>query len=269
MLAVIGFPLINTVLLSLQDQGVAGTESQFVGTDTYRDMLADPAMWKSLGLSFVWLFGNLTVQTVLAFATALLLARGKLWSRTARTWILLPWVIPTVAVAVIWQWLMNSNYGIVPKVLGFFGVDHVQFFADSTWALPTLIFMNSWHWFPLGAVIIFGALRTVPTEVYEAARVDGANAWNMFWRITLPILQPVLFALGLVGSLWSFNIIDSIYLVTKGGPAGASKTSPVYIYDTAFKEFQASEAAAASVVAIVLLGLLTWIYIGLARPKEV
>ncbi|MEX5717805.1 carbohydrate ABC transporter permease [Geodermatophilus maliterrae] len=269
MLLVIGFPLVNTVLLSFQDQGVVGTPSSFVGLRTYQAILGDSALWESLRRSGVWLVGNLVVQTVLAMATALLLTRVGRWSKAARTWVLLPWVIPTVAVAVIWQWLTNSNYGLLAKGLGVLGLDGVQFFADPDWAMPTLILMNSWHWFPLGTVIIFGALQTIPGEVYEAAKVDGVNAWQMFWHITLPLLQPVLFALGLVGTLWSFNIIDSIYLVTRGGPSGASTTAPVMIYDTAFKAFRASEAAAMSVAAIVLLGILAWLYIRFAKPEEV
>lgn len=268
MVLVIGFPLFNTVLLSLQNQTVVGTESSFVGLDTYRSVLGGSALWEALRRSGVWLVGNLVVQTILAFATALLLTRAGRWSRAARTWVLLPWVIPTVAVAVIWQWLTNSSYGIVAKLLGFVGLDNVQLFADPTWAMPTLIVMNSWHWFPLGAVIIYGALQTIPGEVYEAAKVDGANAWGMFWHITLPLLQPVLFALGLVGTLWSFNIIDSIYLVTQGGPAGSTSTAPVLIYDTAFKAFRASEAAAMSVAAIILLGVLAWLYIRFAKPED-
>ena len=269
MVLVIGFPLLNTVILSLQDQEVVGTPSSFVGIDTYREVLGDSALWQAMRRSVVWLLGNLVVQTVLAFATALLLTRVGRWSRAARTWVLLPWVIPTVAVAVIWQWLTNSSYGIVAKILGLVGVDGVQFFADPQWAMPTLIVMNSWHWFPLGAVIVYGAMQTIPEEVYEAAKVDGANAWHRFWRITMPLLQPVLFALGLVGTLWSFNIVDSIYLVTRGGPAGATTTAPVLIYDTAFKAFRASEAAAMSVAAIVLLGVLAWLYIRLAKPEEI
>jgi multiple sugar transport system permease protein len=268
MLLVIGYPLVNTVLLSLQNQAVVGTPSSFVGLDTYRTVLGDGALWASLRRSGVWLLGNLVVQTVLAMGTALLLTRVGRWSKGARTWVLLPWVIPTVAVAVIWQWLTNSNYGIVAKGLGALGLDGVQFFADPSWAMPTLIVMNSWHWFPLGTVIIYGALQTIPGEVYEAAKVDGANAWKMFWHITLPLLQPVLFALGLVGTLWSFNIIDTIYLTTRGGPAGSTTTAPVMIYDTAFKAFRASEAAAMSVAAIVLLGVIAWLYIRFAKPEE-
>ena len=268
MVLVIGFPLVNTVLLSLQDQGVTGSESSFVGFDTFAAVLGDGALWRSLGRSAVWLVGNLVLQTVFAFATALLLTRRGVWARTARTWVLLPWVIPTVAVSVIWQWLLNTNYGVVTTILGAVGIPVGGPFADSALALAALIFVNSWHWFPLGAVVIYGALGTVPHEVIEAARMDGANVVQTFFHITLPLLQPILFALGLVGSLWSFNIVDSIYLVTKGGPAEATTTAPIYIYDRAFGAFQASQAAAASVVTIVLLAVVTAVYIRSARPTK-
>ncbi|MDG4832801.1 sugar ABC transporter permease [Solwaraspora sp. WMMD1047] len=269
MLGVIGYPLVNTVLLSLQNQGVVGSESTFVGLENYTQALADTRFWKSIGRSGLWLFGNLVVQTLMAFGTALIIGGAGRWARASRTWVLFPWVIPTVAVAVIWQWLTNSNYGILPKIGGAVGVDGLGSpFADSALAMPALILMNSWHWFPLGAVVIFGALQTIPHEIYEAARVDGANAWRIFWKITFPLLQPVLFALGLVGSLWSFNIVDSIYLVTKGGPADATTTAPVFIYNKAFSQFQASDAAAVSVITIVLLAAVAAVYIRAARPKE-
>ncbi len=269
MLGVIGYPLLNTVLLSLQNQGVVGSPSEFVGLRNYTDALGNGTFWAAIGRSGIWLLGNLIVQTVIAFVAALLIGGRGRWARASRTWLLFPWVIPTVAVAVIWQWLSNSNYGILPKAAGAVGIDGLGSpFGDSALALPALILMNSWHWFPLGAVVIYGALQTIPAEIYEAARVDGANAWRMFWKITFPLLQPVLFALGLVGSLWSFNIVDSIYLVTKGGPADASTTAPVFIYQTAFNQFQASDAAAISVITIVLLAAVAFFYIRLAQPKE-
>jgi len=181
---------------------------------------------------------------------------------------MLPWVIPTVAVAVIWQWMLNSNYGVVYHVLETVGIDLGSPFGSTATALPAIILVNSWHWFPLATVVIYGALATIPEEVVEAARMDGANAFQIFRAVTLPLLQPVLFALGLVGSLWSVNILDSIYLITEGGPAGSTTTMPVYVYDTAFSAFRASRAAAASVVTVVVLAVAAAVFVRVARPKE-
>jgi len=265
---VIAFPLVNAVITSLQDQRVIGSPADFVGLDTYLKVLGDDKFWSALGRSGIWLIVNMIVQTILAFATALLLQRSGWWSKSARTWIVLPWVVPTVAVAVIWQWLLNSNYGIIHKMFAAVGIDIGAPFADGPLTLITVILVNSWHWFPLSAVVIYGALATVPHEVIEAAKMDGANAWRTFWSVTFPLLQPVLFALGLVGSLWSFNVLDTIYLTTKGGPAGATTTMPVYIYDTAFSAFRSSEAAAASVLTVIVLAIAGVLFVRFARPKD-
>lgn len=268
MAVVIAFPVVNAVLTSFEDQRVIGSPSEFVGFDTYAQIIGDAAFWDALGRSGIWLIVNLVVQTILAFSTALLLQRSGWWSRTARTWIVLPWVIPTVAVAVIWQWLLNSNYGIVHQLLTSVGIDIGSPFGDPSVAFLAVILVNSWHWFPLSAVVIYGALSTVPGEVIEAAKMDGAGAWRTFWAVTFPILQPVLFALGLVGSLWSFNVLDSIYLITGGGPVDATTTMPVYVYDTAFSAFRSSQAAAASVLTVIVLAIAALLFVRFARPKE-
>lgn len=269
MAVVIAFPLVNAVITSFQDQGVVGSPADFVGFDTYTKVLGDEKFWAALGRSGIWLVVNMIVQTILAFATALLLQRSNWWSRGARIWLMLPWVVPTVAVAVIWQWLLNTNYGIIHKIFAAAGVDMGAPFSNGPLALITVILVNSWHWFPLSAVVIYGALATVPHEVLEAAKMDGASAWRTFWAVTFPLLQPVLFALGLVGSLWSFNVLDTIYLTTKGGPAGMTTTMPVYIYDTAFSAFRSSDAAAASVLTVIVLAIAGVLFVRFARPKDI
>lgn len=268
MLLVIAYPLVSAVLTSLLDQRIIGSDSDFVGIATYLTVLQDPAFWAALRRSGVWLVVNMVVQTILGFTTAFLLRRSGMWSRSARTWVMLPWVIPTVAVAVIWQWMLNTNYGIVHHLLESIGISLGSPFGNPSIALFMVILVNSWHWFPLAAVVIYGALATIPEEINEAARMDGANAWQSFVSVTLPLLQPVLFALGLVGSLWSLNILDSIYLITEGGPAGATTTIPVYVYDTAFKAFRSSQAAAASVLTVIVLGIAAMLFVRIARPKE-
>jgi multiple sugar transport system permease protein len=270
MLLVIGYPLLNTVRLSLTNMSIIGSPSRFTGLHNYLTVLQDARFQASLGRSVLWLLGNMVAVTVLAFGAALLLNRGGWLARRARVWLMFPWVIPTVAVAIIWQWLLNANYGVINYILQTTNLitKPLNVFGKPATSLAGLVLINAWHWFPLSAVIIFGALQTIPQEVYEAAKVDGANAWQTFWRITFPMLDKVLFALGLVGTLWTFNIIDTIYLITKGGPADASMTAPVYIYDQAFKAFRAGQAAAASVLSILVLALFAALYIRFARPKE-
>jgi multiple sugar transport system permease protein len=264
----IAFPLVSAVISGFQDQRIIGTSSSFVGFETYLKVINDGSFWDSLGRSGLWVVVNLVVQTILAFCVAFSLQQRGRWSKSARTWVVLPWVIPTVAVSVIWQWLLNSNYGVLHYLLGEIGINLGSPFGEPSTALFAVILVNSWHWFPLGAVVIYGALSTVPVDVIEAARMDGAGAGRIFWSITFPILQPVLFALGLVGSLWSFNILDSIYLITAGGPIEATTTAPVFVYDLAFSEFRSSQAAAASVLTALVLGAAALLFVRFGRPKE-
>lgn len=268
MLVAIGIPLINSIWISFQDQRVIGGDSDFVGFATYLHILRDSSFWSALGRSGTWVLVNLIVQTILAFSTALLLQTKGWWASSARIWIMLPWVIPTISVTIIWQWLLNSNYGVIHWALGELGVDLGSPFSDPGAVLLSIILVNSWHWFPLAAVVIYGALATVPEETLEAAKIDGANSWQTFFAVTLPMINPILFALGLVGSLWSFNVLDSIYLITEGGPVEATTTMPVYIYNTAFGAFRSSEAAAASVLTVIVLVTAAMLLVRFARPKE-
>lgn len=264
----IAVPLFNTLWISFQNQKVIGGQSDFVGLDTYTLIVEDTSFWSALGRSGTWVLTNLVIQTVLAFATALLLQSRGWWASSARMWILLPWVIPTISVVIIWQWMLNSNYGIIHWALREIGIDLGSPFSDPGIALLSIILVNSWHWFPLATVVIYGALATVPEETLEAAKIDGANNWQSFFAVTLPAISPILFALGLVGSLWSFNVLDSIFLITRGGPVEATTTIPVYIYNTAFGAFRSSEAAAASILTVLVLALAALLFIRFLRPKE-
>ncbi len=264
----IAVPLFNTLWISFENQKVIGGQSDFVGLETYALIVEDPSFWSALGRSGTWVLTNLVVQTVLAFATALLLQSKGWWASSARVWVLLPWVIPTISVVIIWQWMLNSNYGIIHWALREIGIDLGSPFSDPGIALVSIILVNSWHWFPLATVVIYGALATVPEETLEAAKIDGANNWQSFFAVTLPAISPILFALGLVGSLWSFNVLDSIFLITRGGPVEATTTIPVYIYNTAFGAFRSSEAAAASILTVLVLALAALLFIRFLRPKE-
>src|SRR5690606_21440792 len=127
------------------------------------------------------------------------------------------------------------------------------FFATPWTAMATLVFINSWRWFPFIALMMLAGLTRIPDDLYEAARIDGANAWQRFKRITWPLLAPTLGVLAVIGTLLSFNVFDIIWLMTSGGPAGGSRTLPVLIYETAFKGYRLSEAATVSVLATLLL----------------
>jgi multiple sugar transport system permease protein len=212
--------------------------------------------------------GNALVQTVLAFATALILKQRFIGHRIARIWIILSWVVPTVVVVIIWRWLLSASGGIVNYTLVHSGLTSqpVGFFSTGRTAFVSVMLINSWRWFPFNAVILLAALQRIPQELYEAAAVDGASVVQKFWHITMPGLRPVLFVMGLIGTLLSFNVFDVIWLLTGGGPSRATTTLPVLIYETAFKKYRLSQAAAMSVMTGVILLMFAALFIRFMSP---
>nr|WP_256371794.1 sugar ABC transporter permease [Rubellimicrobium sp. CFH 75288] len=191
----------------------------------------------------------------MALAAALILHQGFPGVRVARTWIVLTWIVPTVVVVMIWRWLLSTSGGMINPLLVSTGLAErpVGFFATPEAAFMSLVFINSWRWFPFIALMILAGLTRIPADLHEAARVDGAGPWQRFARITWPLLAPTLAVLLVIGTLLSFNVFDIIWLLTGGGPAGSTRTLPVLIYETAFRGYRVSEAATIAVLSTLVL----------------
>ena len=263
-------PLIYAVYVGFTDAGIIGTEADFIGFENYATVLGDAEFRSAFGKSLIWAVGGAVVQTVLAFATALALNQAFRGRRFARTWIILSWIIPTIVIAILWRWMLNASYGLVNFFVTTLGISDtpIDFLGSPKWALPTVIMINAWRWFPFLALLILAGLQSIPGELYEAAKVDGANATQRFFNITMPQLQPVLYVVGLIGTLWAFNIFDVIWLLTQGGPSGATQTLPVMIYDRAFNGFAMGEASAISVLLCAFLLIFSVLYIKFVPAGE-
>ena len=263
------YPLISAVFLSVQDIKIIGTPGKFVGLANYTRLLTNDAFWESLLRSVGWVVGNAAVQTLAAFAAALILNQRFRGRGAARIWIILSWIVPAVVVVIIWRWLLSSS-GVVNYLLTTLGIaaEPIGFFSTPGAAQASVILINAWRWFPFMTVTLLAGMQSIPRELYEAAAVDGATAVQRFWSITFPLLGPVLFVLGLVGTLMSFNVFDVIWLLTGGGPSDATTTLPVLIYVTAFTKYRLSQAAAISVVSGLLLLLFALLFIRFMAPKQ-
>lgn len=269
--AILAWPLFSAFLLSLQNVRGVGTTGVWVGLENYRFILASDSFWESARLSLVWVIANAILQTLLALAAALILHQKFPGVRIARTWIILTWIVPTVVVVMIWRWLFSTSGGMINPLLVQTGVIDrpVGFFATPETAFATLVFINSWRWFPFIALMMLAGLTRIPSELFEAARIDGAGPVKRFTRITWPLLAPTLTVLLIIGTLLSFNVFDIIWLMTQGGPAGGTRTLPVLIYETAFRSYRMSEAATIAVLSTLLL--MTFAIIAtryLARPGD-
>lgn len=249
------YPLCYTFWLSMQNQELLGAKSEFVWLETYKVVLSDKEFWNALKNSLIWTVGNSILQGIGGLTVGLLLNQRFKGCRFMRVWIILPWIIPTVVMAIMWKWMLSSTFGVLGWLLVKSGLCTTapNFLGDPFNAMPTLILINSWRWIPFMAVVILAALQTIPDDLYEAAAVDGAGPVKKFLTITLPGVAGTTTTMFLIGTLFSFNMFDVVWLMTEGGPLNYTTTLPVLIYKSAFKTFRVSQAAAISVVVFVIL----------------
>ncbi|MEC8260072.1 MAG: sugar ABC transporter permease [SAR324 cluster bacterium] len=206
-----------------------------------------------------------------ALLIALLLNQPFRGQNFVRTWIILPWAVPAAVTAILWRWMFDASAGIVNTTIK--GMDLVQkpvlFLANPDIAGASLTFVNSWRYIPFLTIIFLASLASVPEEEYEAAQVDGANAWLQFKTITFPNLLPTLTVLGLVGTLWASNVFDIIWMMTRGGPGDATTTVPVLMYDMAFYGYNISKATAGAIIFLCLLIIFAFVFIFANRKQFV
>ena len=248
-------PLYIAIELSFFDIKIIGTEGKFVGFKNYIKSISSSKFPKVLTNSIFWVLANAVTQTFFAFIIALTLNKNFKGVKIATNWIILSFIIPTVVIVVIWKLMLSSSSGLVNSLLIQFHLIEkpIGFFSSSKSAFISLVLINSWRWSPFLALIILSGLKSINQEIYDASKIDGTSFFSELFYVTLPQLKGVLFVLGLVGTLLSFNVFDIIWLITKGGPSSATTTLPLLIYETAFTKFRLSQAAALSVITSIIL----------------
>ncbi|WP_405056386.1 sugar ABC transporter permease [Kribbella sp. NBC_01505] len=240
---------------------------KFNGLDNYERMIHDSFFWNALGVTLEYVVINIGVQTVLAVAIAMVMYRLTR-SITVRAAILLPYLVANVVVALVWYWMLDFQVGIVNQGLTWIGIDPVAFFGDSNWAIPTIAGINVWRHMGYTALLVFAGLQTIPTYVYEAAEVDGAGEMKTFWRITLPLLRPVLVMVLVVTMIGSFQIFDTVAVTTQGGPINSTRVIYYYIFERAFTRFDFGYASAMAMVLFAILAIVSLLQLRLLRAKE-
>ncbi len=266
---VVIFPFFYAIRLSFMKSTYGFGAMVWVGLGNYVRVLGDGAFWSSALVSLGWLLGNLVLQMTLPTLVALFLNKELRGRDFARSLILTPWIIPTIVCAIIWRWMLEPSVGIVNNLMELlWGSNPVPFLGSLKLALPSIIGVNTWKFSPLGIVLTLAALQTIPKEYYEAARVDGASGWQEFKNISFPLLGKVVWFVALLGTIWVFNVVDLIWLLTEGGPGSVTQTVPILIYRTAFKLFNMGSASAMAVVVSLFLILLGVLFFKVFQPKD-
>ncbi|MCX5599511.1 sugar ABC transporter permease [Streptomyces phaeochromogenes] len=243
------------------------TPAEWVGLDNYVRMVKDPIFWDSLTVTVEYVFINIGIQTVSALAIAVLLQRLT-QSAILRGVVLTPYLMSNVVAGIVWLWMLDTQLGIGNEIIAGLGFDRIPFLADETWAIPTIAVINVWRHVGYTALLLFAGLQAIPSDMYEAAKVDGASEWRMFWRITMPLLRPVLAVVLIMTVIGSFQVFDTVAVTTAGGPANATNVLQYYIYGAAFGRFQFGYASAMSVALLVVLSAITFVQYRLTRAGQ-
>jgi len=265
------FPILKAIHMSLYNHLlIKPQEYRFIGLGNYARLLRDEVFWLSLWNSFLWVFGSVSFQFLGGFAAALLLHQVFAGRAFVRTVSLLPWVIPGVVVALVWQWLYQPNYGVLNDLLFRLGWLHerVAWLADPSLAMPSVIVANVWRGVPFFAIMLLAGLQAIPDDLYEAAWVDGASVTQRFWHITVPLLRPIIVVATATRVIWTFNYADLIVVMTNGGPANATQITSTYAFLQAYTVLDFGYAATLSVVLLLIMLVWTIFYLRITRGVE-
>lgn len=255
-LAVVGYPLVNSFYLSLTDYTITDRANfSVVGGRQYVDALTDKGFWGAFGNTAVFLLVAVAVELVVGLALALALQRQRRLRNLTRGLLLAPMFVTPIAVGLLFRFLLNSQLGVVPAVLGGVGVSY-DFFGSGN-ALLTVALIDAWQWTPFMVLLLLAGLESLPSAPFEAARVDGASAWYTFRRVTLPMLRPVVAVAVLIRGLDALKVFEYVYATTRGGPGTETQTLQYYVYQTGIQFFRMGEASAMGylVLAFVLVAV--------------
>ncbi len=245
-------PVLANLLISLQDWFI-GLPPKFVGLDNFETALGDRRFWNGVRNTFYFTLFAVPVQLVLGLGIAMLFNREFPGKGLVRTIILLPMVATPVAIALIWALMFNPSLGVLNYFLETLGLSRSLWVANSSLAIPSLVLVDVWEWTPMVALILLAALQGVPNEFYEAARIDGANAWQSFRHITLPTIRSAIVVALILRTVDALKTFDIIYVITGGGPGTASETLNVFAFKTGFEFFRAGYAASLLIFLMLLV----------------
>ncbi|MET9081264.1 sugar ABC transporter permease [Streptomyces sp. NPDC004237] len=267
------YPLYRNLDLSLRDYTVrsfVAGDAPFSGWYNFRTVLDDPTFGPAMRHTMVFTFVSIAFQYATGLALAVFFNRHFRLSTVLRALFLIPWLLPLIVSASTWSWMFNSESGVLNYFLHFLGVDPVGWLTSPSWALTAVIVANIWIGIPFNLVILYSGLQNIPGELYEAAALDGAGAWQQFRRITFPLLRPVSAITLLLGLVYTLKVFDLIWIMTKGGPGDASTTLATWSYQLGFGTLLPRFGPGAAVGNILILIALVFglLYVRVQRRQE-
>ncbi|MBL1065085.1 sugar ABC transporter permease [Streptomyces sp. 7-21] len=275
LLGVLGYALVRTVVMSFQDFGrreLITRTTQWTGLSNYRQVLGDERFWAATGRTFGLVAAGVVAIMVLGTLTGLLLARlGTVMRLVLSASLVAAWAMPVIATTTVFRWLFDTQFGVanwVMRTLGFSGYEQHNWFASGTSTLAIAALLIVWGSVPFVALTFYAGLTTVSAEIIQAARMDGASAWRIFWSVLVPILRPFFLLTTFLETIWVFKAFAQIYALNGGGPNRGSETLPVMSYIEGMGQNQYGAAGAISVLTLVILLAVTACYFRMVVAAE-
>jgi multiple sugar transport system permease protein len=260
-LGTIFLPVAYAISLSFYQADSFVAVPVFVGLGNYIRVLGDAEYWQAFGNGIIYALTTVVLQVVIGIATALLLHQPFKGRLVARGLALTPYILPTVVAVFIWKWLLDPNYGLINAAMALLGFPNIDWLGSPLLAWLSVVFVSVWHWTPFVTITFLAALQTVPEELYEAAKLDGATAWQRLIHVTLPVLRPVLLVIILLRTIFMFNKFDVIWLMTSGGPLNSTQHLPLLAYNKTFLQFDIGGGTAIATTSFIFLTLGMWLYL--------
>jgi multiple sugar transport system permease protein len=248
LIAFIGWPFVLSLWLAVTDQSVSTSVVRFIGLDNFTDELRSQIFLQTARNTFVYTSVTVVFKLVFGIGLAVLMNQSFRLKNIARAALLLPWIVPTALSAIAWLWLFDATFSVFNWVIVRSGIADrgINWLGEGGWAMSAIIIANIWRGTPFFAISILAGLQTVDRELLDAAAVDGASTWQRFWRITIPLIRPVLLIVLLFSTVWTISDFQLVYVLTRGGPANSTHLFGTLAYDVAVRAGQLSEGAAIS-----------------------
>ncbi|KGF69165.1 ABC transporter permease [Hoeflea sp. BAL378] len=269
LVTMLAYPIFYTIDISFSRFDIATFgAAEWVGWDNYREVMSDYRFWESLRVTMIYLVIALPLQVVLGFAIAYLINVEWAGRGVIRALFIIPMVVAPVVAGGMWRMILDPLWGIMNYWLGFIGVGPMDWFGDPTLAMAAIIIIDTWRWTPFIVLIATAALLALPKDVFEAARIDGANWWSTLWSVAVPLLVPVIAATFVIRWLGAVKMFDIVLAATYGGPGKATNVINLFIYEEAFRSLRFAESAAMAVIVLVLTMVLTGLFLRASRKLE-
>ena len=273
MLIIVGYPIISNIVLSVQDvtvKNLARGTKNFVGLDNYIALFGDEVFRLTISNTLKFTVYSLLFQFIIGFALAVFFNKNFSFAKPVRGLLMIPWMIPMTVTALIFKFIFSTDVGIINYLLRSLGIisENIEWLTNPNIAMGCVIFANIWIGIPFNTILLSTGLTTISQELYESAAIDGANGFQRFIKITLPLLRPTIESVLVLGFIYTFKCYDLIYVMTSGGPVNSTHLMSTYSYKLSFEMFDYSMGSAAANVLLVILMVVGMVYLKITMEGE-